>query len=57
MLEAFAPGQVEAFAVSIFDGGIHFDIREPYENRGGVPLNRVGETGFNSPLMNLFLAQ
>ena len=57
MLEAFEPGQVEGFGVALFDGGSHFDIREPYEERGGLLLNRVGETGFNSPLMNLFLAR
>ena len=57
MRQAFVPGQVKSFAVSLFDGGLHFDIREPYEDRGGTPLNRAGETGFNSPLMNLYLAQ
>ena len=57
MLESFAPGQIEAFGVSLFEGGAHFDIREPYETKGGFPLNRVGETGFNNPVMNLYLTQ
>ena len=34
MLDAFAPGQVKGFGVALFDGGSHFDIRQPYEDRG-----------------------
>lgn len=56
MLDAFGPGQVRGFGVSLIDGGIHFDIREPYELRQGLWLNRVGETGYNNPLLNLYLA-
>ncbi len=57
MLDAFPLEQLEAFGVALFDGGAHFDIREPQESRGGTMLNRVGETGFNNPLMNLYLTR
>jgi hypothetical protein len=57
MLAAFEPGQVRGFGVSTFDGGVHFDIRNPVEQYPGFSLNRVGETGFNSPLLNLYLAR
>lgn len=41
------------FGVPMFDGG-HFDILDPYEQLGSIQLNRVGETGFNNPFMNLY---
>lgn len=56
MLSRFAPGQVKNFAIPTFEGA-HFDIRQPYERYEGFSLNRVGETGFNNPLLNLYSAR
>ena len=51
-LASFPIDQIESFVIPLVDGG-HFDIRDPQE--GGV--NRVGETGFNNPLLNIYLTQ
>jgi hypothetical protein len=56
MTTSFAPGQVKGFALPMFDGA-HFDIRAPQEQSGGIDLNRVGETGYNNPLLNLYATQ
>jgi hypothetical protein len=48
--------QFVGFGVAIFDGS-HFDIREPYEQFSGFPLNRAGETGYNNPVLNIYRAQ
>lgn len=54
-LRAFAPGQLRGFGVALFDGS-HFDIRHPYERFTGFSLNRAGETGFDSPVLNVYRA-
>ena len=48
--------QLEGFGVSLFEGS-HFDIRSPYEEYAGFSLNRVGETGYNNPVLNIYRAQ
>ena len=55
-LDSFAPGQLVGFGVAMFEGS-HFDIRSPYEDYGAFLLNRVGETGYNQPLVNIYRAQ
>jgi hypothetical protein len=55
-MDAFTPEQLRGFGVSMFEGS-HFDIRQPYETFPGFSLNRVGETGFNNPILNVYLAQ
>lgn len=47
--------QFVGFGVSLFDGS-HFDIRDPYEEFEGFSLNRVGETGYNNPILNVYRA-
>ncbi len=53
-LEVFTPGQLQGFGAALFEGS-HFDIRHPYEVFG-YPLNRVGETGYNHPILNVWRA-
>jgi hypothetical protein len=48
--------QFEGFGVSLFEGS-HFDIRSPHEDFSGFSLNRVGETGYNNPVLNIYRAQ
>ena len=55
-LNVFPVSQIQAFVIPLFDGS-HFDIRDPQELRGGIRLNRVGETGFNNPLLNIYLSR
>ncbi len=50
-LEAFPPGQIIGIGTALFEGS-HFDIRDPYE----LDLNRVGETGYNNPTLNIWRA-
>ena len=47
--------QLVGFGVSLFEGS-QFDIREPYEAFDGFSLNRVGETGYNNPILNVYRA-
>lgn len=54
-LEAFTPDQLDGFGVALFEGS-HFDIRHPIEEFG-FPLNRVAETGYNQPILNVWRAQ
>ena len=54
-LRSFAGDQLVGFGISLFEGS-HFDIREPYEEFGGFSLNRVGETGYNNPILNVYRA-
>lgn len=51
-LEFFSPAQFQGFGVALFEGS-HFDIRSPFEDVG-YPLNRVGETGYNHPILNVW---
>ena len=37
--------------------GSHFDIRDPYEQFRSFSLNRVGEAGYNNPVLNIYRAQ
>jgi len=53
-LDVFTPDQFQGFAAALFEGS-HFDIRSPYEDYG-FPLNRVGETGYNHPILNVWRA-
>ncbi len=53
-LDVFSPEQLRGFGIATFEGS-HFDIREPYEDLG-FPLNRVGETGYNHPILNVWRA-
>jgi hypothetical protein len=52
-LHHLSPEQFRGFGVALFDGA-HFDIREPHEQFPGFPLNRVGETGYNNPVLNIY---
>jgi hypothetical protein len=52
-LDAFPAGQLAGIGTALFEGS-HFDIREPYEDLGGLDLNRVGETGYNHPALNIW---
>lgn len=54
-LNSFAPGQVTGLSVALFDGA-HYDILDPYEQIDVVRLNRSGETGYNSPILNIYRA-
>lgn len=53
-LEVLTTEQFRGFGVATFEGA-HFDIRNPYEDFG-FPLNRVGETGYNHPILNVWRA-
>ncbi|MFQ5555291.1 MAG: hypothetical protein ACE5GC_07985 [Acidimicrobiia bacterium] len=53
-MSVFSREQFRGFGVATFEGS-HFDIREPYEDYG-YPLNRVGETGYNHPILNIWRA-
>ena len=55
-LQSLAPEQFLGFGVALFEGS-HFDIRDPFEGFSSFSLNRVGETGYNNPLLNLYRAQ
>ena len=55
-LQSFSPEQLLGFGISIFEGS-HFDIRKPYEGFGSFSLNRVGETGYNNPVLNIYRAR
>ena len=55
-LRSLGREQFQGFGVSLFEGS-HFDIREPYEIYQGYSLNRVGETGYNNPVLNIYRAQ
>lgn len=47
--------QLKGFGVSLFEGA-HFDIRKPYERYRPFALNRVAETGYNNPVLNIYRA-
>lgn len=51
-----AAENVIGFAVRTFEGA-HFDIRKPVEDRFGYELNRIGETGYNNPILNIYATQ
>lgn len=51
-----AGNQLAGIAVKTFEGA-HFDIRNPVEDRSGYELNRIGETGYNNPILNVYAAQ
>lgn len=56
LLEAFlseTPDLAAGFGVPTFEGA-QFDIRHPVEDRSGYELNRVGETGYNNPTLNVY---
>jgi hypothetical protein len=55
-LEHLTPEQFVGFGVALFDGS-HFDIRAPIESFPGFALNRVGETGYNHPMLNIYRAR
>jgi hypothetical protein len=55
-LDSFAPGQVTRFSSALFDGA-HYDILDPYEDVDGLRLNRAAETGYNSPILNIYRAK
>lgn len=48
--------QFAGVGVKLFEGA-HFDIRNPVENKSGFELNRVGETGYNNPVLNIYTAR
>lgn len=48
--------QIEALLIPLLDGG-HFDIRDPQDLEAGGNLNRVGETAFNNPLLNIYFSR
>ena len=54
-LDSLSTEQFRGFGSALFEGA-HFDIREPYEEYS-FPLNRVGETGYNHPALNIWRAQ
>ena len=55
-LDSLEPGQLMGFGIATFEGS-HFDIRQPYEDFEGLELNRVGETGYNNPVLNIYRAR
>lgn len=55
-LDNLRPGQFQGFGVALFEGS-HFDIRSPYEQFDFFDLNRVGETGYNNPVLNIYRSQ
>ena len=55
-LADFAPGQIAGFGVALFEGS-HFDLQQPYQVLDGIELNRVGETGYNNPALNIYRAR
>lgn len=55
-LDTLSPGQLRGFGAALFEGS-HFDLRDPYENFGTFSLNRVAETGYNHPVLNLWRAR
>ena len=55
-LRSLTREQFRGFGVSLFEGA-HFDIRQPYEDFPGFSLNRVGETGYNNPVLNIYRAR
>ena len=55
-IRAPSPGQLIGLGVATFEGS-HLAIREPYQTLGDIPLNRVGETGYNNPVPNIYRAQ
>ncbi len=55
-LQSLTADQLAGFGVSVFEGS-HFDIRDPYEKFVGFALNRVGETGYNNPVLNAYRAR
>ncbi|HJM88955.1 MAG TPA: hypothetical protein QF624_04915 [Dehalococcoidia bacterium] len=55
-LDHLTTDQFRGFGAAIFEGS-HFDIRTPFEQYASFPLNRVGETGYNDPALNIYRAQ
>lgn len=55
-MRSFKPGQVTGLSVALFDGA-HYDILDPYEKIGPLHLNRAAETGYNSPILNIYRSQ
>ena len=55
-IRSMTPQQFVGFGVALFEGS-HFDIRDPYERFNSFALNRVGETGYNNPVLNIYRAQ
>jgi len=52
-LENLSPQQFQGYGIALFEGS-HFDIREPHEAFEHFTLNRVGETGYNNPVLNIY---
>lgn len=50
------PEQFQGFGVALFEGS-QFDIRQPHEQFQFFALNRVGETGYNNPILNIYRAR
>ena len=55
-LAALGPQRLRGLGVALFEGS-QFDLRRPYERFASFSLNRVGETGFNSPVLNAYRAR
>jgi len=55
-LDTIPPEQFAGLGLALFDGA-QFDIREPYEQYEFYELNRVGETGYNHPAVNIYRAR
>ena len=55
-VQALSDDQFAGFDIALFEGA-NFDIREPYERYQSFALNRVGETGYNNPLLNIYRAR
>ena len=55
-LRSLTSRQFVGFGVALFEGS-HFDIRDPYERFDSYALNRVGETGYNNPVLNIYRAE
>lgn len=41
------------FSAAMFEGS-HFDIKNAVEDKSGYELNRIGETGYNNPVLNIY---
>lgn len=55
-LDAIAPADFRGFGLALYEGS-HFDVMDPFEMFDLFPLNRVGETGYNHPVTNIWLTR
>ncbi len=54
-IDAFDTDRLLGVGIALYEGS-HFDLRRPVEQFAGFGLNRVGETGYNHPGLNVWRA-